>query len=77
MPLDVGDGFSHVAGGGHVTETPAGHGEGLGETVDRNGAAADFFRDGSHGEMPRAVVNQLFINFVGDQVKVSLARQRR
>ena len=63
---DLGD----VFGGQGIADTPAGHGIGLGNAVDENGALLYVLAQRGDGDELPAVVDQLIINFVSDDIHV-------
>jgi len=64
------DGGSDFLRSGGVTEAPAGHGVGFGETVDGDGEVGDFLAEGSDGDVGLVGVNEFFVDFVGQDEDV-------
>ena len=76
MALERRHGADDGLGTRGVADAPAGHGVGLGNAVDHDRLRADFVAQRSDGNVLLAVVNQLLIDFVGDDVKLLLHGQR-
>ena len=76
MALKRRHGADDGLGARGVADAPAGHGVGLGNAVDHDRLRANFVAQRSDGNVRFAVVNQLLIDFVGDDVKLLFHRQR-
>ena len=60
---------------GHVAEPPAGHGVGLGETIEGQRALRHAGQGGDAG-VAVAVVEDLLVHLIGEDEKIVLARKR-
>ena len=68
----VADQLGDVGGGGHIADAPAGHGIGLGDTVDQQGALLDLGADGGQADKLLVVIDEVVIDLVGDHIQVIL-----
>ena len=69
------DGPNDGGVGGSIAHAPAGHGIGFGKTVDDDAAFLHLFGNAGNAEVGLARIGELFINFIGNDVKVLPAGQ--
>ena len=75
MALEGTHGGYDVLGTCCIADAPSGHGVGFGYAVDNDGLVLDFFIEGGHAVVLFLIVDQLFIDFVGDDVEAVLHGQ--
>ena len=75
MPLQTADALGNIRWGGGITNAPTRHAIGFGHAIDDDGALIDLRRQAGNGYMTAVTIEQLFIDFVGDDIEVFLHRQ--
>ena len=75
MALEGGHGLDDLLGAGGVADAPAGHGIGLGNAVDDDGLLLDLRAEGGDAAVLFVVVDELFVDLVGDDVEAALHGQ--
>ena len=70
MAQIVADQLGDVCGGGHIADAPAGHGIGLGNTIDQQGAFLDLRADGGKADELLSIIHQMIIDLVADHVNI-------
>ncbi len=73
VALDGIDRLRHSFRRGEITEPPPGHRVGFAESVDGDGQIVRFFRKRRDADVLGVVVNELFVNFVRQNVNVLAA----
>ena len=75
MALERGHCLDHALGARGIADAPAGHGVGLGYAVDHDRLRLDRIAKRSHAVVRFAIVDQLFIDFIADNIEALFHRQ--
>ena len=75
MALEGGHGLDDVLRASGIADAPAGHGVGLGDAVDDDGLGLHIVAQGGEADVVLAVVDQLLVDLVGDDVETGLHSQ--
>ena len=68
----VADHLGDGGGSGHVADTPASHGIGLGHAVDQQGAGLHVLTQSGEADKLLAVIGQAVVDLIGDDIDVLL-----
>ena len=73
MTLKRSHSFDESCISGCVTNSPSGHGVSFGNTIDDNGTILYFLGDRSNAEVFLSFIDQLLVNFIGNNIEVMFA----
>ena len=72
LGLEFIDGVDDGLGAADVADAPAGHGEGFGVAVEGEGLVEELGVEGGEGDELEAVVDEFFVDFVGEDDEVGV-----
>ena len=74
MTLHAVYALDKVLGTGHIAQTPTGHGVGFAESVHGDRAREDLLREAADAHVRGAVIQDLLVDLVGDDVELLVAQ---